>query len=837
MNSSVGRVQSIVRFIATTRWLYHRNLVAPRSSPVSESQYYPHIVILGNNFLRAFTNVDQQTIDPLEAERMADESLLRDLCPPILWTRYDDVNEPHKDTFKWIFGGHFQAWADFPDFLASDGGIYWITGKAGSGKSTLMKYISEEKRKLERHLKTWVGGLPLSIVTFFFWNGGSKAQRSQEGLFRSLLHQVLRTQRKLIRTILPDQWQEFHRDAKDGVSSNTRVTWSLSVLEKAFTAFVEQTSVHTKQFLLVDGLDEYEGNHAALAEMFKKLAKSSGVKMCLASRPWVVFENAFKNIPRLRLQDLTAGDIRKHANDSLYRGRRMSGLRDLHPKMAVELVEEIVQNADGVFLWVQLVVRSLLEGFANEDELEDLQARLKLLPKELTELYRHMLGINAPSPYLAAASKIFLLRRASDLAELNLVGSTPPPFGLLDLDFAMGKFPFSALESEVALLPERMMDGRCVEIERKLKIWCKGLLEVSGVQINRYTYIRYLHRTVKEYLESDEVYKELVEATKGEQFEPHLCLLQGCILKLKYVCANMSWEDNELPSTLLLGLMHAQLDEQARIMASIKPSPAEAALLDELDRTMAQILSASMDTTSQPWFYQFGLFLRDKYHFLDRNGCQDTFLSLAVQFGLLLYLEVKVFQDRKTSRPKAQKSGLERQTGLPEAPLTINKPGRPLLHCAIDSLLQNKVSILCPPGSILIPTLLRLGARPNELFNGCTVWHHFLTGLYRIRSELSTQGERRYNLASAVKDFIEFGADLNGVQVQSRDGMSETEWAPQQLILDVFKNTPLALAEIEKVIGEIEEAQELTAKIKLDRSKTKRLKDVKKNFSWKLFGK
>jgi len=45
------------------------------------------------------------------------------------------------------------------------------------------------------------------------------------------------------------------------------------------------------------------------------------------------------------------------------------------------------------------------------------------------------------------------------------------------------------------------------------------------------------------------------------------------------------------------------------------------------------------------------------------------------------------------------------------------------------------------------------------------------------------------------------------------------------------------LTEIEKVIGEIEEAQELTTKIRLDRSKTKGLKDAKKAFTWKLFGK
>jgi len=110
--------------------------------------------------------------------------------------------------------------------------------------------------------------------------------------------------------------------------------------------------------------------------------------------------------------------------------------------------------------------------------------------------------------------------------------------------------------------------------------------------------------------------------------------------------------------------------------------------------------------------------------------------------------------------------------------MTINKPGRPFLHCAIDSLLQNKVSILCLLGSILIPALLRLGALLNKYFTSCIIWYYFLTGLYHIGSELSIQGERRYNLASAIKDFIEFGAEFNVVRVQSGDGMSETEWAP-----------------------------------------------------------
>ena len=57
---------------------------------------------------------------------------------------------------------------------------------------------------------------------------------------------------------------------------------------------MEQTSVHPKHFLLLDGFDEYEGNRTALAEMMKKLVKSPGIKICLASQSWDVFESTFK---------------------------------------------------------------------------------------------------------------------------------------------------------------------------------------------------------------------------------------------------------------------------------------------------------------------------------------------------------------------------------------------------------------------------------------------------------------------------------------------------------------------------------------------------------------
>jgi hypothetical protein len=62
--------------------------------------------------------------------------------------------------------------------------------------------------------------------------------------------------------------------------------------------------------------------------------------------------------------------------------------RDSH---CLDLIQNVVDAAKGVFLWVFLVVRSLLEGLTNADRIVDLQRRLRLLPTDLNEYFERIL--------------------------------------------------------------------------------------------------------------------------------------------------------------------------------------------------------------------------------------------------------------------------------------------------------------------------------------------------------------------------------------------------------------------------------------------------------------
>jgi len=164
-------------------------------------------------------------------------------------------------------------------------------------------------------------------------------------------------------------------------------------------------------------LDEFEGHddhndQGYLIELFKSLGSSPLIKVCLSSRPLLIFEEYFKDTPGLRLQDLTSGDIRRYVVDKLSTDPRMRLLADNEPLQKHDFVKQICNKAQGVFLWVKLVTRSLLDGLHNSDRIADLRARLDLLPADLEDLYRHMMG-KIDELYLSGASQIFQMVQAA----------------------------------------------------------------------------------------------------------------------------------------------------------------------------------------------------------------------------------------------------------------------------------------------------------------------------------------------------------------------------------------------------------------------------------------
>jgi hypothetical protein len=304
--------------------------------------------------------------------------------------RHSDIPDAHRSTLEWIFdpsgGVNFTAW--LTSEKVSDG-IYWITGKAGSGKSTLMKFIQRHPKTYELLLQG-SPGQEVIIATHYFWSAGTSLQKSQAGLFRTLLFQIFSQSPAMIPLVASNRWE--------GSLFATLESWSRDELLAAFKNLaIVRPAEKLKFCLFVDGLDEYDGDHRELAEVFRLLSQSPHLKLCLSSRPWQDFVDAFGESEWcLRVQELTKGDIKRYIKDNLEKEKRFLQLQRRDQIGARELARQIQDMAHGVFLWVYLVVRSLIRGLVNHDKMEDLLRRLNDLPSELEKYFELMLDSIEP---------------------------------------------------------------------------------------------------------------------------------------------------------------------------------------------------------------------------------------------------------------------------------------------------------------------------------------------------------------------------------------------------------------------------------------------------------
>ena len=218
-----------------------------------------------------------------------------------------------------------------------------------------MNLIYRDPRTFQ-FLRRWASTRPLTIAQFFFWNSGSILQRSLEGLKRSLLHQILTEQPALVSIVMNKVFGAY-------INSFPIIGLRIQQLTLAFRIVVEDFSKTACLCLFIDGLDEYGRDDSddldmmVIVRLVRELALIPNVKACVSSRPKHAIQTTLAGFPSLRLQDLTFLNIQQFVQSSLYEGALLRN-SDGQEHELQELVREIVQKSDGVFLWASLVVKS-----------------------------------------------------------------------------------------------------------------------------------------------------------------------------------------------------------------------------------------------------------------------------------------------------------------------------------------------------------------------------------------------------------------------------------------------------------------------------------------------
>ena len=167
--------------------------------------------------------------------------------------------------------------------------------------------------------------------------------------------------------------------------------WILSELELAFSHLQKMNALQIHCCFFVDGLDEQIQNVDETIKILKQIVSSSSIKLCVSSRPWNVFQNSFEGpgTHRLDVQNLAKHDIELDVDSELKQNEMIAKMEgcDMAYKL---LVSSIVHRAQGVFLWVSLVIKSLVRGLYEGHEIIDLQGRLDSIPDSLTDFFRRI---------------------------------------------------------------------------------------------------------------------------------------------------------------------------------------------------------------------------------------------------------------------------------------------------------------------------------------------------------------------------------------------------------------------------------------------------------------
>ncbi|OTA02427.1 hypothetical protein A9Z42_0027950 [Trichoderma parareesei] len=298
-----------------------------------------------------------------------EQECLKSLAFERMQSRGNDIDRAVKGTCEWLLKHEtYMSWA------ATHQGLLWIKGKPGAGKSTLLKFALSKQRDMpsaaDRDL----------VLSFFFHGRGDALQRTPLGLFRSLLHQVL----KQIPGALSDLVDSYQEKCREIGAPPEAWQWHPEELWHFLEASIPRLLGARPIWLFVDALDECgEADAVDLAMKFKSLLDSlpssatQNIHICFSCRHYPIPPD-LDGVFEICVEDENGDDV------SAYVRQRLSAT---FVREASSIADLITSRAAGVFMWARLVLERVLRLERQRASWGKIQDEICSIPPDMDSLY------------------------------------------------------------------------------------------------------------------------------------------------------------------------------------------------------------------------------------------------------------------------------------------------------------------------------------------------------------------------------------------------------------------------------------------------------------------
>lgn len=313
-------------------------------------------------------------------------SVLKWLEPPHFATPFEQAQDTRENgTAEWLFDDFkFKAWRE-----SSSGGILWVQGNPGCGKTILAASTVDELRDDQR---VRLDSLP--IVCYYFFYEGINQKASRLGAYRALATQLFQQCNQF------EQIYNIFALANDGLRTAVSEHELLDLLRITLTQL-------SNVYFILDGIDECKDNAKFMSELCK-ISSSSRLKSVIFSRPNVsCLRRSIQEEQKIHMsRDTLDKDIKMFLGSEL-NSLKVSSL--LPADFDIAFARDILlQRADGMFLWARLMTCYLNSTALTR--LERIEEISKSTPEGLEDMYlkifNHIRSMDRASRQLA--SRVFM---------------------------------------------------------------------------------------------------------------------------------------------------------------------------------------------------------------------------------------------------------------------------------------------------------------------------------------------------------------------------------------------------------------------------------------------